>query len=100
MLEICSHYILVDDRSLSVDALVSRKWDRSHLGKPSYKERNVSLHHYRVYFEGYVKPAFEKYGRPLELPPDTIVVDATKSPMETARVIVEALELKVATPGV
>ena len=54
MLEIFSHYILVDDRSLSVDALVSRKWDRSHLGKPSYKEQNVSLHHYRVYFEGWI----------------------------------------------
>ena len=52
MLALFSHFVFVDIETLSLEALVSRKWARAHLGKPSYKDRGVSEAEYRVYFEG------------------------------------------------
>ena len=52
MLALFSHLVFVDIETLSLEALVSRKWARAHLGKPSYKDRGVSEAEYRVYFEG------------------------------------------------
>jgi uridine kinase len=41
--------------------IIRRKWERRHLGKPSYKERGVSIEEYAVYWNHYVVQRFRKY---------------------------------------
>ena len=64
--------IFVRGGGFQEEELLMRKWARAHLGKPSYQERGVSQDDYRVYFSGYVRPAFLKYGCPQPLPAHTV----------------------------
>ena len=49
---IMTGFVYIEDSSLAPEELISRKWARSHLGKPSYKDRGVTMEEYRVYLEG------------------------------------------------
>ena len=64
--------IFVRGGGFQEEELLMRKWARAHLEKPSYQERGVSQDDYRVYFSGYVRPAFLKYGCPQPLPAHTV----------------------------
>lgn len=54
--------------------LRSRKYTRSHLGKPSYQQRGVSEAEYAVYFDHYVWPSWVAHGAD-RVPSDALKLD-------------------------
>jgi hypothetical protein len=86
---LCSHTALVDvdgaDHA-AMETLWRRKYERSHWGKRSYRERGVTEGEYEVYWTHYVWPAWEAHGARLA-PPGCLKLDATQ-PVERS---VEAL---------
>mgnify|MGYP003685929389 CR=1 FL=1 len=73
-----SHLAIIDaddaDRR-AMDALLRRKWVRSHWGKRSYRDRGVTEDEYVAYWDHYVWPAW-KANKSAPAPADSLQLDA------------------------
>ena len=67
----------------AMDRLLERKWQRSHLGKRSYRDRGVTKEEYKVYWDGYIWPTWIEHGAS-RCPPGALVLDALAPPAENA----------------
>ena len=75
VLERCDHCaVMWADGEEAKANLRSRKYTRSHLGKPSYQQRCVSEAEYAVYFDNYVWQAWVEHGAS-RIPPDALKLD-------------------------
>lgn len=57
--------------------LRTRKYTRSHLGKPSYQQRGVSEAEYSVYFDHYVWPSWLTHGAS-RVPPEALKLESCR----------------------
>ncbi|EKX31179.1 hypothetical protein GUITHDRAFT_122616 [Guillardia theta CCMP2712] len=90
--------VYLDDSNMLPGELARRKWERSHLGKRSYKEKGVSFEEYKLYFNEYVYKRYLEFGRPSDLT-DVIVLDCTKEPKQNALIALQRLEERAGMEG-
>jgi uridine kinase len=62
----CDHHVVLDadgDDLIAMEALWRRKWQRSHLGKPSYESLGVTAVEYSCWWSSYCWPRWEEHGQ-------------------------------------
>ena len=85
----CDAFVLLsaDGRDPSVmERLWRRKWQRSHLGKPSYRDRGVTAQEYQVYWESYVWPRWLEHGACC-IPPVALRINSMHSAEQNCRTL-------------
>jgi len=90
--KLCSHHVVLDadgDDALVMETLWRRKYQRKHLGKPSYASRGVTAEEYAVWWSSYCWPRWVEHGQ-VAVPSTALRLDCLQPRTALADALVDA----------